>query len=194
MLAGNVAALCSPIVFVPILTYVFGPQNYDYESMKQIRKIEDKDPSQSENGDVELNIGQASQASNDMSAHETQKLNKAAFYSRSLTVFLAVAFLILWPIPMYGTSYVFSKKFFTGWVVVGILWLFCTFFGVVIFPLYEGRQSISRVVRMMALDATGKSRPSLKKSSVASTADGVVTPPEKAVASSSEALSMAGTR
>lgn len=194
MLAGNVAALCSPIVFVPILTYIFGSQDYNYESMKQIRKIEDKEAIQRENSDVELSISQATHTPGDMSAHETQKLNKAAFYSRSLTVFLAVAFLILWPIPMYGTSYVFSKKFFTGWVVVGILWLFCTFFGVVIFPLYEGRDSISRVVRMMALDATGKSPTRLKKSSVASTPDGVVTPPEKAVATSSEALGMAGTR
>ena len=28
MLAGNVVALLSPLVFVPVLTYTFGPQNY----------------------------------------------------------------------------------------------------------------------------------------------------------------------
>ena len=26
--------------------------------------------------------------------------------------------------PMFGSAYVFSKPFFTGWVVVGILWIF----------------------------------------------------------------------
>ena len=28
MLAGNVVALLSPLIFVPVLTYAFGPQNY----------------------------------------------------------------------------------------------------------------------------------------------------------------------
>lgn len=28
MLAGNVVALLSPLIFVPVLTYALGPQNY----------------------------------------------------------------------------------------------------------------------------------------------------------------------
>jgi Na+/proline symporter len=154
MLAGNVAALLSPIIFVPFFTYVFGPQNYDYESMRAIRKVDDTDVAAAAHVDLELVPGEGS--SQEQSEEETRKLNKAALYSRTLTVFMAFAMLILWPIPMYGTSYVFSKKFFTGWVVVGIIWLFCTLFGVVVFPLYEGRESITRVVRMMILDLMGK--------------------------------------
>lgn len=154
MLAGNVAALLSPFVFVPFFTYVFGPQNYDYESMRAIRKVDDTEVAAAAHVDLELIPGETDPVQeND---EETRKLNKAALYSRTLTVFMALAMLILWPIPMYGTSYVFSKKFFTGWIVVGFLWLFCTLFGVVIFPLYEGRESIWRVVRMMSLDIMGK--------------------------------------
>jgi Na+/proline symporter len=154
MLAGNVAALLSPIIFVPFFTYVFGPQNYDYESMRAIRKVDDTEVAAAAHVDLELIPGEG--PSQEQSEEETRKLNKAALYSRTLTVFMAFAMLILWPIPMYGTSYVFSKKFFTGWVVVGIIWLFCTLFGVVVFPLYEGRESITRVVRMMILDLMGK--------------------------------------
>jgi Na+/proline symporter len=40
MLTGNVMALFSPLVFVPILTYGFGADNYDYESMKKSRTVE----------------------------------------------------------------------------------------------------------------------------------------------------------
>jgi hypothetical protein len=40
---------------------------------------------------------------------------------------------------MYGTAYKFSKKFFTGWVIVSLLWAFFSFFGVTIFPIIEGR-------------------------------------------------------
>ncbi|OQD73099.1 hypothetical protein PENDEC_c017G05737 [Penicillium decumbens] len=155
MLAGNVAALLSPMVFVPFFTYVFGPQNYDYKSMRAIRKVDDTDVAVDAHVDLEQIPGETDPSQQETD-EEMRKLNKAAFYARTLTIFMALSMLILWPIPMYGTSYVFSKKFFTGWIVVGILWLFCTLFGVVIFPLYEGRESIARVVRMMGLDLMGR--------------------------------------
>lgn len=166
MLAGNVAALLSPIVFIPVLTYIFGPQNYDYESMRNIRKVDDRDVAAAAHVDIELIPGQTTDPSpvtttaNNVAAYkeeeEATKLNRAALYSRTLTIIMVLCFLILWPIPMYGTSYVFSKPFFTGWVIVGIIWLFFTAFGVIVFPLFEGRESMLRVVRMMMLDITGK--------------------------------------
>ncbi|KAJ6101994.1 hypothetical protein N7486_004421 [Penicillium sp. IBT 16267x] len=178
MLAGNVAALLSPLVISPVLTLIFGSQNYDYESMRQIRKVDDSEVAADAHIDIELVPGETGPSVTE-NEDEIRKLNKAALYSRSLTVFLALTLLILWPIPMYGTSYVFSKKFFTGWVVVGILWLFCTLFGVVIFPLYEGRESIMRVVRMMAYDAMG-TRPAVYRGRKADEmqASGVATPTE----------------
>ena len=42
-------------------------------------------------------------------------------------------------ISMYGTAYMFSRKFFTGWVIVSLLWAFFSFFSVTIFPIIEGR-------------------------------------------------------
>ncbi|PKX94791.1 sodium:solute symporter family protein [Aspergillus novofumigatus IBT 16806] len=181
MLAGNVAALLSPIIFSPALTYLFGTQNYDYESMRSIRKVDDTDVAAAAHVDIELIPGELDVRDAQAEEEEQRKLNKAALYSRTLTVGMVVCFLLLWPIPMYGSSYVFSKKFFTGWVVVGLIWLFCTTFGVVIFPLWEGRQSIMRVVRLMALDVTGK-RPALvdqKSREHEDTSSGVATPTEK---------------
>lgn len=58
-------------------------------------------------------------------------------------------FLVLWPMPLYGTGYVFSKKFFTGWVVVGIIWIFCSTLAVVIFPAWESRETAIKVIRHM---------------------------------------------
>ncbi|KAJ5656948.1 hypothetical protein N7507_008898 [Penicillium longicatenatum] len=191
MLAGNVAALLSPVVISPILTLIFGTQNYDYESMRQIRKVDDSEVAADAHIDIELVPGEAGPSETE-NEDEIRKLNKAALYSRTLTIFMAFAMLILWPIPMYGTSYVFSKKFFTGWVVVGILWLFCTLFGVVIFPLYEGRDSIVRVVRMMAYDAMG-TRPAVYRGRKADEmqASGVATPTEAVGEKAKEAESSA---
>ncbi|KAJ0422275.1 Sodium:solute symporter family-domain-containing protein [Aspergillus carlsbadensis] len=183
MLAGNVAALLSPMVFSPVLTYVFGPQNYDYESMRAIRKVDDSDVAAAAHVDLELVPGENTSAAEE--EEEIRKLNKAAFLSRTLTIGMVICFLLLWPIPMYGSSYVFSKQFFTGWVVVGIIWLFGTAFGVVLFPLWEGRGSMARVARLMFYDAMGRKRAALDgRREVEEETSGVATPTEKNVAKS----------
>jgi len=113
MLAGNVTALLSPIVFVPILTFAFGRQNYDWQSMKAIRRGDDSDIARRASVDLEIVPGHTNTDA-EAEAAEQHKLKKAAVIARSLTVFMTVALLVLWPMPMYGSGYIFSRKFFTG--------------------------------------------------------------------------------
>src|SRR6201999_4397195 len=87
---------------------------------------------------------------------EQAQLMRAAKIARWLTVFLTIALLVLWPMPMYGSGYVFSKKFFTGWIVVGILWLFCSAFCVGLYPLWEGRHTMARTAKAIVADLSGK--------------------------------------
>lgn len=109
MLAGNVVALLSPLVFIPILTYAFGAQNYDYKSMAAIRLGNDEDIAADAHTDLELVRG-AHSFSPEQSAAEQEKLQRASLIAKSLTGFMTVALLILWPMPMYGSNYIFSKK------------------------------------------------------------------------------------
>lgn len=121
MLAGNVTALLSPLLFVPVLTYGFGRQNYDWESMKAIRRGDDSDIIRRASVSVESDIvPTATTLSADRDAAEQAKLKKAAIISRSLTALMTIALLVLWPMPMYGSGYVFSKKFFTGKVFLSL--------------------------------------------------------------------------
>jgi hypothetical protein len=153
MLAGNVAALLTPVIFVPVLTYAFGRQDYDWESMKNIKRADD-DIIITASSDVEQVPGPS--LTEEQLQIETGKLERTLKVARMLTVGLTVAFLLLWPMPMYGSGYIFSPKFFTGWVSVGFLWLFCSGFGVVIFPVFEGRRTIVRTVKGIFGDITGK--------------------------------------
>lgn len=141
MLVGNVVALLSPFIFIPILTYLppFKPQNYDWVSMASIRK----DDSAEEPFDAPA-------------AEETRQLNRAAKTARVLCVVLALCFIILWPMPLFGTGYVFGREFFTGWVVVGIIWLFCSSGVVVFLPLWQSRRTIAHTVKSVWADVTGK--------------------------------------
>ena len=137
MLVGNVVALCSPLLFVPVLSFVFrDAAPYDFNSMKDIKR--DKEDS--------INVAQVNP---DEMEREMSLLTRNSKIARITAVILTVCLIILWPWPMYGTAYVFSKPFFTGWVVVGIVWIFISFFIVGIYPIIEGRHSILCVTKKM---------------------------------------------
>jgi hypothetical protein len=175
MLAGNVVALLSPLIFIPVLTYAFGPQHYDWQSMKAIRRGGDEDLALAANVDLERIPGEQRRAIEDDQA-EQAKLYKAARIARWLTLFMTIAFLILWPMPMYGSGYIFSKKFFTGWVVVGILWMFCSAVCVGLYPLWEGRKTSVRTFKAIFAELMGRGKPS--RVAVMTEGEGSETPPE----------------
>ncbi|KAK1963650.1 sodium symporter family protein [Colletotrichum sublineola] len=147
MLAGNVIALLSPLVLIPIFTLAFGIDKYDWKSMMAIRRGDDHDLASAAGLDLEEVTGyRESQADFE---REQAMLSRAFKISVSMTVFMTIAMLILWPMPMYGSGYIFSKPFFTGWVVVGILWIFCSFFAVGLYPIFEGRTTLIHTVKSM---------------------------------------------
>lgn len=157
MLAGNVVALLSPLVFVPVLTLITGVQRYDWQSMAQIRKADDTTMARNAGVDLELVPGENNTSDQDRKDQEI--LLRASKIARYLCVFLAISLLVLWPMPMYGSEYVFSKPFFTGWISVGILWLFCGAGCVVLYPVWESRASIKRIVTLVIRELSGKGLP-----------------------------------
>ncbi|KAL8695106.1 MAG: hypothetical protein Q9218_000384 [Villophora microphyllina] len=161
MLAGNVVALLSPLIFIPVLTFAVGQQRYDWVSMAMIRLGDDSDVAAMAHVDLELIPGAADVSEDDLLA-EKDKLKRASIIAKTMTAILTFALLIFWPMPMYGTGYVFSKKFFTGWVSVGILWLFCSTFCVGLYPLWEGRHSQAHTIKGIFRDLTGKGKPPMQ--------------------------------
>jgi len=155
MLAGNVVALLSPIMYIGIFTLIFGVDKYDWVSMQEIRKADDHDLADAANVDLELVPGEATVSATEEEA-EQKALARASKIAKTMTVLMALALLVLWPFPMYGTGYIFSKPFFTGWVVVGIIWLFGSLFCVGLFPLYEGRVALYETMRAIILDIRGQ--------------------------------------
>jgi hypothetical protein len=158
MLAGNVVALLSPIIFVPVLTYAFGADNYDYKSMRSIRRVDDSDMLAEVTADLELHpvVTNTTIAQEE---EEEERLRRASKIAKTATLFMTLVLLIVWPMSMYGSSYIFSKKFFTGWVAVGIMWLIGSVFCVGLYPLWEGRHSMAMTFYAIYLDITGKRKP-----------------------------------
>ncbi|KAJ8096709.1 hypothetical protein POJ06DRAFT_283903 [Lipomyces tetrasporus] len=159
MLAGNVVALLSPVVFVPILTYLGGPQNYDWESMKTIKQVRDDYSASPTPAAADLDDDSKHAGSDTPPAQptdSTEALMRASKIARGLTVFMTIALLVLWPMPMYGTGYVFSKKFFTGWVVVGIIWILLSLIVVGLYPIWEGRGALLHTAKGVWYDISGQ--------------------------------------
>jgi hypothetical protein len=180
MLVGNVVALLSPVVFVPILTLVFGVDKYDWKSMLDIRKGDDHDLADAVGMDLEDVPGGHTETELEFE-EEQRKLLRAGKISKTTTVVMTLILLVLWPMPLYGSGYIFSKQFFTGWVVVGIIWIFCSFIGVGLFPIFEGRKTLASTFRFVFLDLSGKSHPKTihAQAAVVETTPGDSTPPEK---------------
>jgi uncharacterized membrane protein len=112
---------------------------------------------------------------------ERSQLDRAAKLARILCVTLSLCFIILWPMPLFGTGYVFSKGFFTGWIVVGILWLFFSTGVVVFLPLWQSRRTISHTIKSVVADMTGKGgRRGKPEVMDGEAADGAGTPPQVA--------------
>lgn len=158
MLIGNVVALCSPLITVPTLTFLFKPDNYDFEQLKNIRTVRDTKeiPEDVESSAAEDDAVAVVAAKEEMSAEDAAVLHKYSKFARWMCLFMVLCFLILWPMPMYGSGYIFSKKFFTGWVVVGFIWIFFSLFAVTIYPLWESRVAIFHTLRGIYWDLTGQ--------------------------------------
>lgn len=212
MLTGNVVSLLSPGVFIPILTYIFKPQNFDWNVMKEdITRVdesqeilmaekpfqEESEPNETvsyRSGDQKNSQDSANKYSlvaddkktedfssedkkttghidpilsavdertdadqmNKKLEEEEELLRKASKIASYLSIFFVLSFLILWPMPMYGTGYIFSERFFTGWVIVLIIWLFFTAISVILFPLWQGRKAIYTTLRGIYWDLSGQ--------------------------------------
>ncbi|KAH3674737.1 hypothetical protein WICMUC_003071 [Wickerhamomyces mucosus] len=179
MMTGNLIALCSPGIFIPIFTYIFKPQNYNFETMKdKIHRIDETEEIlQSENlsiddinqGEEEIKLNPITSAitiskklNYDISKstilqEESEYLNKASKLANWGCLFFFLVFIVVWPMPMFGSNYIFSKKFFTGWVVVWIIWLFFTAGIVILSPLWESRRGIYTTLRGIYWDLSGQS-------------------------------------
>ncbi|KAI0163656.1 putative sodium/proline symporter [Pestalotiopsis sp. NC0098] len=146
LVAGNICSLCAPLVLTPLFTFIH-PEDYDFEKFKEIRPIgelAEEDPLYVPPTQAELEALQEDEEKND----------KILLRARSRAIWASIAmtlcFLILWPVPMYASSYVFSKGFLKGWVIFVFLWAFFATSVITLLPIWESRDSLVKFARFVA--------------------------------------------
>ncbi|KIK01605.1 hypothetical protein K443DRAFT_6784 [Laccaria amethystina LaAM-08-1] len=156
MLAGNLASIGVGAI-VATLSSIIWPDNYDWESTRAINKpVRDtsrrteelKTDSDSEKKEHEVVTKAGSVAGDSFDAAEEEDeldpvaLNKAFKFASYSSVGLFIVLIILVPLPLFFSHYVYTTSGLTGWVAVGIAWTFCSAITVVLYPLYESRHAL----------------------------------------------------
>lgn len=59
-------------------------------------------------------------------------------------IFLVVAILLV-PFTLFGTHYIFNKKFFTGWIVVSFMWVWVSSIICIVYPVVESTGALKDI-------------------------------------------------
>ncbi|ORZ17603.1 urea transporter [Lobosporangium transversale] len=146
MLAGNLAALISGGLISAIISWI-KPDNYTFEGTRSLRQVtDDATPTPESNNSTE-DISPKEEWSFD--AEEDAKLARASRFARWSSGTMTVVLILLWPLPMFFSNYVFSRGFYTGWVILSIIWAICSTIAVTIYPIWESRGAIGEVFKGM---------------------------------------------
>lgn len=168
LVAGNMMSLCGPLLLTPLITFI-KPDNYDWNLLHDAIGPDEEThvnvgphpgnvtpPPKVETQAMVSTVEPPSQDSNNSMLLRSR--NRASIASVSMTL----CFLILWPIPMYATHYVFSKDFFVGWIVVVFLWAFFASSSITLIPIWEGRGAITSVTKSILGRKKGGSHETLE--------------------------------
>ncbi|KAI7890476.1 Sodium:solute symporter family-domain-containing protein [Mucor mucedo] len=165
MMAGNIVALVSPI-FITVAISLIKPDHFNFDATRDIQQVDDSNQEQIAGDFDERNpkpavaVAVAAEAVTN-SEEEMEAMAKSSRFAKVSSIVLSLVLFLLWPLPMFLSKYVFSKSFFTGWVVVSIIWVFASTIAVGIYPIYESRQTIASVFAEIWRDITGKRVPNL---------------------------------
>ncbi|KAL4858304.1 Urea-proton symporter DUR3 [Chlorella vulgaris] len=128
MLAGNLTAICSSLI-ICLIGGFWKPQNYDWKSTREIPTIDEAGVHHPPSG---------------------EDSPEAMDHARKVMLWvgwgLSITLIVVWPLLALPAG-VFSKGYFTFWVILSITWgLLATIVSTVL-PLWESRDSLWNVIK-----------------------------------------------
>ncbi|CAF1447197.1 unnamed protein product [Adineta ricciae] len=140
MLIGNLVALLSPLIFIPLFTFIKPNEiPYDFVSMKEIQLIDVDFPNPNKTTVEEIERG-------------ISYLKDNSRFVRLIAIIITICLTLIWPWPMYVSSYVFSETFFTFWICLGIVWLLISFIIVGVYPIMQHYRTIKSILSLIYFD------------------------------------------
>lgn len=146
--AGNTIAVGAPLIVMPLLVWM-KPTNFEWEEWLKIKQ-DDNTEFDAKHGLTNILSQEDATEAVLIEIQNNEAVLKRQFKIGAVTVtVLILCLLILIPIPLYGTKYIFSKNFFTGYIVIVFLWGFFANYVIIVIPIYDGKDALVRLYKIL---------------------------------------------
>ncbi|KAI4085775.1 MAG: hypothetical protein LQ344_008144, partial [Seirophora lacunosa] len=149
-LAGNLAANMTGLI-VSICVSLAKPESFDWATTRAINAVSsplmssapsstslEEKKSTTSNSNLPTVRDEEKASAEDAAVVETPSKLRRAFKTACIVSFLLTFIMdFLIPIPMFLSHYIFSQGFFTAWVIITFVWVFCSTAISVILPIWE---------------------------------------------------------
>ncbi|EGV64003.1 hypothetical protein CANTEDRAFT_121979 [Yamadazyma tenuis ATCC 10573] len=134
---GNISALMSAAIYIPVISFI---------------KL-DKEPFDMSKLNSEMTVGDDVDKEGKEALIVTESidklLNRQSFLTILINIFLFFGIYIVLCVSLYGIKKDFSKSSFVGLMIVMLIWLVVAAAYIIVYPLWQGRFSIAKLVRLM---------------------------------------------
>ena len=134
MLYGNVVAILSSGLICVVISLIQN-KKYDFKLMNPLMNIVEADMTEQ----VKKQIAAA--------AEDEETLKKAYKHSLAGGGILTIICVVIWPLPLYFSGYVFDLNFFGFWVMIAVVWVTCAASVIIFMPIIEARAGFGKVFR-----------------------------------------------
>lgn len=134
LLIGNITSIMSGGI-ISITISILKPENFNFNKIKQKIFVTDEKI---------RNI--IEQDSNE------QFLKNTARFTYKYALFLTFILVIIWPLPLYVSGYVFSLEYYVIWVYIAIIWATGSAITIILLPIIESRGGIVEVIRKITIN------------------------------------------
>jgi len=132
MLYGNVVAILSSGLICVVISLAQN-KKYDWNDMNPKMQIVEADMTES----VKAEIAKAEQ--------DEATLKKAYQFSLKGGGLLTIICVVIWPLPLYFSGYVFDIGFYGLWVGIAMVWVSIAAFCIIGIPIWEARGGFAKV-------------------------------------------------
>ena len=132
MLYGNVVAILSSGLICVVISLAQN-KKYNWDDMNPKMQIVEADMTES----VKAEIAKAEQ--------DEATLKKAYQFSLKGGGLLTIICVVIWPLPLYFSGYVFDIAFYGMWVGIAIVWVSIAAFCIIGIPIWEARHGFAKV-------------------------------------------------
>jgi urea-proton symporter len=128
LLLGNLTSFTSGFVLV-ILGSLIKPDNFNFNITKQRIVI------------AEERVRSLIKEDDDESL-----LKNRTVFGYKYGIFFTLILIVIWPLPLFFSGYIFSYEFFLFWILLSIVWTICAACFLIVKPIIESKREISIVL------------------------------------------------